>query len=268
MTSNEKYKEFIIPKLKEFWTDHKEDYIKSGLNNGLFLPHVFDGYDECDKKIFYIGQDVPYWLFQEQMVELFNAGKFEEYLKINNEVLQPLGKRMAWGNSPAAFWTMVNKLHLYLLTEEWKQDINKISKKEEKLLDSVGYSNISYVPIMKSIVNYGDWNKIDPERYVDTLKALFPMEQLQGIVSSFDPDIIVVLTNFVNELTAVNFLKGINISWNALFDDFEPSVHVGEFKYSNKKRIIVWTSNPNRYRFIGTNMYEVSALIKKAIELS
>ena len=268
MTSNEKYQEYIIPKLKEFWKDHRDDYDKSGLSNGLFLPHVFDGYDKCEKKIFYIGQDAPYWLPKELMIESFDAGEYDKYLLQNNEVLLPLEKRMAWGNSPAAFWTMVNKLHLYLLTGEWEQDINNVSKKKEKLLETVGYSNISYVPIMKTIVNYGDWNEIDPEKYVATLKALFPIEQLQGIVSSFEPDIIVVLTNFVNELTAINFLKGLNISWSALFDDIEPSVHVGIFDYNSKKRKIVWTSNPNRYRFIGTNMYEVSALIKKAIELS
>ena len=268
MGSNEKYQEYIIPKLQEFWKDHKEDYVNSGLKNGLFFPHVFDGYDACDKKIFYIGQDAPYWLSKEQMIKSFDAGDYGQYLRKNNEVLLPLEKRLAWGNSPAAFWTMVNKLHLYLLTGEWKQDITKISKVEAKLLETVGYSNISYVPIMKTIVNYGDWDKIDPDKYVATLKALFPVEQLQGVVSSFDPDLVIVLTNFVNELTAINFLKGLDISWTALYDDVEPNVHVGVFEYNSRKRKIVWTSNPNRYRFIGTNMYEASALIKKAIELS
>lgn len=268
MSSNEKYQEFIIPKLQEFWKAHREDYVRSGLEDGLFLPHVFDKYDDCQKKIFYIGQDAPYWRPSSQMIELFDADEYKKYIEENNGVMRPIAKRLAWGNSPSAFWTMVSKLHIYLYTGEWKQDITKLSKEERDILRTLGYGNINSIPLRQTITTYEDWSKIKFEYYIKTKIALFTIEELRHIVSAYDPDIIIVLTKLVSAEKVEQLLTGIDVKWKSNDEvSDELSVDVGKFCINNKIRTIIWTNNPNYFRFIGTNMYEVSSLIQKEINL-
>lgn len=267
MTSNQKYQEYIIPKLQEFWNEHQEDYVNSGLTDGLFLPHVMKEYDTSDKKIFYIGQDAPYWLSADKMAELFNKGNYSEYIEENNKVMRLLESRLAWGNSPSAFWTMVNKLHIYLMTGEWKQDIAKLTSREMSLLNSVGYGNVNCIPLKHTIENYGSWDDVNPDLYIKIRKALFPIEQLKGIISVFEPDIIIILTSHVNYFIEENLFNNLDISWLSMIYESGPHISAGTIYNGKKKCQIAWASNPNRYRFIATNMYEVSSKIKEALRL-
>ncbi len=267
MTSNQKYQDYIIPKLQEFWNKHSDDYIHSRLTDGLFLPHVMKEYDSSEQKIFYIGQDAPYWLPADNMVKLFKEGNYSQYIEENNQVMHLLESRLAWGNSPSAFWTMVNKLHLYLLTGEWKQDITKLTCHEMSLLNSVGYGNVNFIPLKQTIENNGNWDDVKPDLYIKIRKALFSLEQLKGLLSAFEPDIIIILTSHVNYLIEENLFNDLDISWLSMIYESGPHISAGTIYNGKKTCKIAWTSNPNRYRFIGTNMYEVSSKIKEALRL-
>ena len=253
MTSNEKYQHLIIPELQNFWSEHREDYINSGLVDGLMLPYTYEGYDSCTKKIFYIGQDPPYWLSKQCMTTLFDKNKYMQYLHINNEVMHPLEKRFAWGNS-TSFWTMIVKTHLYILTNKWYGDINHISSADKVLLDTMGYGNVHFIPLPQTIHWYSG-AKINESSYKVVDDALKSFNYLQIIVENFEPDTIVLLGVAFDKK---RYFAGLNIRWS------EPSnlISVGEYEYKNKMIKLLWVYNPNYYRFAGTNMHKVANLIK------
>lgn len=258
MVSNEKYRKFVIPELVQFWKNHKQDYLNSGLTDGLFLPYVYPGYDACQKKIFYIGQDAPYWEPVSRMADNFDVGNIREYIWWNNHVMQKVEDRLGWGNH-TSFWTMIVKTHLYILTNKWYDDINKISITDKVLLDTMGYGNVHFIPRTQTINRYPGHN-INKAFYDIVDNALKRFNYLQPIVDNFEPDTIVILGTAFNKK---RYFNGLNIQWLNL-PNYVPSnlISVGDILGTQKTVRLIWVYNPSYYSFAGTNMQDVADLIK------
>ena len=258
MVSNEKYRRFVIPELVEFWKNHKQDYQNSGLTDGLFLPYVYPGYDTCQKKIFYIGQDAPYWVSVSRMADNFDIGNIREYIWWNNHVMHKIDDRLAWGNS-TSFWTMIVKTHLYILTNKWYSDIRTISSADKALLDTLGYGNVHFIPLPQTIQRYPG-NSIIKTSYDIVDNALKKFNHLLPIVDSFEPDTIVILGTAFDEQ---RYFDGLNIQWMNLPIHIPSNlISVGDIIRSGKTTRLIWVYNPNYYSFARTNMKTVADLIK------
>ena len=258
MSSNEKYQNFIIPKLQEFWNNYREDYLKSGLTDGLFLPYAFDGYDSCEKKIFYIGQDAPFWAKAHCMSTLFDDNNYRQYLRLNQDVMRPIEKRLGWGNR-TSFWTMIIKTHLYITTNVWHNDIYKISDLDKKQLETIGWGNVHFIPLRQTINHYGQ-HSIQPKAYTAVDNALKDINDLQILVDVFSPNTIVILSTTFD---SHRYFEGLNIVWLDLPSSVPTHlIKVGNIVYRKKTIRLIWVNNPTRYSYIGTNMQNISNLIK------
>lgn len=260
MNSNEKYLRYIIPELQEFWKEHRDNYINSGLTDGLFLPYAFERYDRCNKKIFYIGQDAPYWLSGECMTTLFDENKYLQYVLINHEVMRPLEKRFAWGNNSSAFWPMVIKVHMYLMTNTWYNDIYNISSQDLEWLETIGYGNANSVPLLRTIWNYWEDTNIQQMNYYDVVRGSYCFNHLGAIIDNYEPDTIIILGRSFN---VGSFFRETDIFPYGAFSYKENGVHAEVVNHKGKKIRIVWTYNPNYYKFIGENMHSIANKIKK-----
>lgn len=257
MTSNEKYQRYVIPKLQEFWNEHREDYINSGLQDGLMLPSVFDKYDNSKKKIFYIGQDAPYWLSEQCMTTLFDQDKYLQYVRLNNEVMSSLENRLAWGNSSSAFWSMVIKLHMYLMTNNWYDDIYSISTQDIELLETIGYGNTNTIPLLRTITKYQRGTIVQNEYYYKVTESTYNFNDLYAIIDNFEPDIIIILGCSFDE---ERYFGMVGFRWHG---NTENETWVGDIRYKNKTSRIIWTYNPNYYKYMGENMHSIADKIKK-----
>lgn len=259
---NEKYIEYITPFLKDFWKAESDNYTNSHYPYGLFLPHVFDSYQNSKKKIFYIGQDAFYWIDGNKMKELFNDNKFEEYIRQNNEVMASVNKKLAWGNSAGAFWTMVIKLHLYINTGKWL-DISKLGNEYNKLIQSIGYGNVYSLALKHTIETFGDGSDIDYNKYGEVKDYLFREERLKPIIDIFEPDYVIILCRNLGPYQEENYFKGLNISFSE-DDELDQYIYTSNLVGKSHCKVI-WCPNPNYYRFLGTNMREMAELIKNNV---
>lgn len=258
MSSNEKYQSFIIPKLQEFWKNHRDDYMNSGLSDGLYIPYAFDRYDNCEKKIFYIGQDAPYWIKAHCMSALFDENNIQQYIRLNNDGMRPIKKRLAWGNQ-TSFWTMVVKTHLYLTTNVWHNDIYKISESDKNLLDTIGWGNVHFIPLRQTITRYGGGD-VQPQEYNAVDNALKDFNYLQVVVEKFAPDTIVILTKMFD---SERYYRGLNIRWWTLPSNIPTRlIQVGDIITKTKSTRLIRVYNPTYYKFCGTNMHDVADLIR------
>lgn len=79
---------------------------------------------------------------------------------------------MGWRNHASAFWQTVMKLHLFLLTGIYFDDITSIGKKEKGILNEIGYGNLYSIEKRVTLRNKGEWNDIvNHKEYRKILKA-------------------------------------------------------------------------------------------------
>ena len=108
---------------------------------GVVRSVCFSKLQNAPLKIFYVGRDTYYWKEIELMLDAFDNGNLESYLWENASAVD-LETRLNWGNGSGAFWSFVNKLHLYIRTGQI-QDLNDLTEEDKAILQEVGYGNVN-----------------------------------------------------------------------------------------------------------------------------
>ncbi len=263
---NKKYGEYIVPHLKEFWNKYRNIYLDSGYPNGVFLPHVYENYAQSPLKVFYIGQDVPYWINAEEMGRRFDDGMYSRYIETNNSVMNPVKQKIAWGNNNGAFWTMVVKLHLLIHTEKWF-DLTKIPTNTYSVIQSLGYGNVNSLMSIRTLQNYYGLEEINTDLYWKLRNAVTQFEHLKTIIDIYEPDVIVIFCRDLNEAQEAVLFNGLEekIHWS-FSPELEEYIVTGEIFGSYKRSKLIWCPNPNYFRYLGTNMREMAELIVNNID--
>lgn len=239
--------DYYKPILEQFIKENKQLYVESGYPWGLFIPYVFPNYKNASLKIFYVGRDTYYWTKRDVMLESFDRNDLERYFSENASAVY-LDKCIKWGNGSGAFWSFVNKLHLYIRTGEIK-DLNFLSEDDKAILQEVGYGNINSMELNQTLLNNEGWSVEDFD--FDKLYSLRVQskmfDKISHIINAYHPDVVIIL-NWDNY--ADYYLDEFDFIWQKnLYIDSKQAVYLSD----ETKTKVIWSSHPNRFKFLGEN---------------
>ena len=236
--------------LEKFVSENKQLCIESGYPWGLFVPYVFPNYRNAPLKIFYVGRDTYYWKEIGLMLDAFDNGNLESYL-LENASAVDLETRLNWGNSSGAYWSFVNKLHLYIRTGQIK-DLNNLSTEDKAILQEVGYGNVNCLELdqtLLKIYNQEGWpiDDIDFNKLNLLRERSRVFDNISHIINAYSPDVVIIL-NWDNY--ADYYLEGTDFIWQKdLNIDSIQAVYLSE----KSKTKVIWSSHPTRFKFLGEN---------------
>lgn len=242
--------EYFKPMLEKFVSENKQLCIESGYPWGLFVPYVFPNYRNAPLKIFYVGRDTYYWKEIGLMLDAFDNGNLESYL-LENASAVDLETRLNWGNSSGAYWSFVNKLHLYIRTGQIK-DLNNLSTEDKAILQEVGYGNVNCLELdqtLLKIYNQEGWpiDDIDFNKLNLLRERSRVFDNISHIINAYSPDVVIIL-NWDNY--ADYYLEGTDFIWQKdLNIDSIQAVYLSE----KSKTKVIWSSHPTRFKFLGEN---------------
>ena len=239
--------DYYKPLLKQFLKANKQLCVESGYPWGLFIPYVFPKYKNAPLKIFYVGRDSYSWKNMEIMLESFDKDNLERYFSENASAVY-LDKCLEWGNGSGAFWSFVNKLHLYIRTGQIK-DLKDLTEEDKTILQEVGYGNVNCMELNQTLLYNEGWSVEDFD--LDKLYSLRVQskifDKISHIIKAYTPDVVVIL-NWDNY--ADYYLDEFNFIWQKnLFIDSKQAVYLSE----ETKTKVIWSSHPNRFKFLGEN---------------
>ena len=158
------------------------------------------------------------------------------------------------------FWSMVGKLQLQLYTGKYYNSIEELTEEEWKILDRVGYGNLFPLELpstLKKKIYVDGHTGIERNQYEDivdrvsyrTLQRKFQSFcNLKAIFEAYgEPDVVFILSWSGSEKI---FFEGLDYESKA-----EWNKHGLRAVYLSKthKTKVIWTSHPNRFRYLGTN---------------
>ena len=221
---------------------------------GAFLPHVFStSYYKADKKIFYLGRDTYGWLRFDRMMSLYKEGKLWKYL---NEVTYEVDadKALEWKNAAGAFWPFVLKLHIYIRTGKYVEDLLQMEEdSDERLsLNEIGYGNMNSMELLQSLKDEDAY--VDEEVYAKVKELSAPLDRIKHILDAYSPDFIFIF----NWVEADEIFEGLNVTWHEKhYIDDKLAVYTIE-GYDTK---IIWSSHPHRFSYLGENTESMVRLL-------
>ena len=221
---------------------------------GAFLPHVFStSYYKADKKIFYLGRDTYGWLRFDRMMSLYKGGKLWKYL---NEVTYEVDadKALEWKNAAGAFWPFVLKLHIYIRTGKYVEDLMALEEdSDERLsLNEIGYGNMNSMELLQSLKDEDAY--VDEEVYSKVKELSAPLDRIKHILDAYSPDFIFIF----NWVEADEIFEGLNVTWHERhYIDDKLAVYTIE-GYDTK---IIWSSHPHRFSYLGENTESMVRLL-------
>lgn len=221
---------------------------------GAFLPHVFStSYYKADKKIFYLGRDTYGWLRFDRMMSLYKEGKLWKYL---NEVTYEVDadKALEWKNAAGAFWPFVLKLHIYIRTGKYVEDLLQMEEdSDERLsLNEIGYGNMNSMELLQSLKDEDAY--VDEEVYAKVKELSAPLDRIKHILDAYSPDFIFIF----NWVEADEIFEGLNVTWHEKhYIDDKLAVYTIE-GYDTK---IIWSSHPRRFSYLGENTESMVRLL-------
>lgn len=247
MSKNQLNSAYFKPMLKQFIDENRALYKDSGYPYGIFLPYVFPKYYSAPLKIFYIGRDTYYWISKNEMMQSYVNNELEDYFSKNSSIVD-VDVSLSWGNSSGAFWSFVNKLHLYIRTGQIK-NLNNLSEEDKSILQEVGYGNINCMELNKTLLeNEGrpvDEFNFDKLYLLRTQSKRF--DKISHIIKAYQPDVVMIL-NWDND--ADYYLDEFDFQWQEnLFVDSKQAVYLSK----EVKTKVIWSSHPNRFKFLGEN---------------
>lgn len=239
--------EYFKPMLEKFVSENKQLFIESGYPWGLFVPYVFPNYRNAPLKIFYVGRDTYYWQEIELMLDAFDNGNLESYL-LENASAVDLEKRLNWGNGSGAFWSFVNKLHLYIRTGQIK-DLNNLTEEDRAILQEVGYGNVNCMELDDTLFypNKEAWNKedFDLNKLYLLRKQSKVFDHISHIINAYSPDVVIILNWDSN---GDYYIEGTDLIWQKELNiDSLQAVYLPE----KSRTKVIWTSHPFRFPRLG-----------------
>lgn len=213
---------------------------------GVFVPYVFNtSYYKADKKIFYMGRDTYGWIPFNDMMRLYDCDQIWKYL--NNTTCQVDDEiALTWKNSAGAFWPFVLKLHIYIRTGKYVEDLADLDESSDERLSlyEIGYGNMNSMELQESLVNEGI--DFEPQTYAKVKKLSEPLDRIKHILDAYSPDFIFIF----NWVEAEELFEGVNVTWQKEhYIDDKLAVYTIE-GYNTK---IIWSTHPRRFSFIGEN---------------
>lgn len=194
-----KQEQIYIPLINEFKENTKDLYEHNLWKNkhkdlsGLFIPHVFENYNNATNKIFYIGQDTYNWIDLKETYSL----TAEQYLEKNNN--WPKTIKVALNNTdsyyrPYSFWNFVSKLQLAFNNEKYDSLLD-LSSTKETVLNQLGWGNIFSLEKLCTIEKYGNVfaSTFDKDIYKKLLNASKKISRIKNIMDAFNPNYIIIL---------------------------------------------------------------------------
>ena len=238
--------EYYKPLLNDFLKENKELFIQSGYPWGLFIPYTLPNYNQAPIKIFYVGLDTYYWVEKKIMLESFNKNRIDEYFEVNQSAVT-METTLNWGNAAGAFWSFVDKLHLYIRTGELK-DLTNLEDKDKEIIKEVGYGNINCMELDNTLFNKEQEvspNKCDLEKLYALRQQSWRFDKISHILNAYKPDIIVILTWSGSE-------DYIDVEHTWLEEYFKYNLH-SVYSIKDYDTKVIWSSHPRRFSFIGEN---------------
>lgn len=237
---------FYLPLVQRFFKETQQLY-SCGYPYGPFIPYAMPRYQEAPLKVFYLGRDTYYWAPRDRFLESMRNGKPEDYLKANCDVLKADDILNGYNNNSGSFWNFVAKLHLFIRTGHYFEDINALGSREKQLIEEIGYGNLNGIEVRKTLENEGTWQEITSVADYHKLRQSGKVfEKIKNLLEAYHPDFIVIM----NWEERDDIFEGLNVHW--LKDYYMDSVQaVYEIEGYDTK--IIWTAHPRRFGFLGTN---------------
>lgn len=251
--------DFYKPLLEIFCKSIAPYASKSKYPYGPFIPYTMSEYNNSNLKIFYIGRDTYYWISIDDMMCDFKNNSLENYLLRNSDTVN-VDKMLEWKNNSGAFWTLVVKLHLYLKTGIYYDDVNQLSADEIELLQDIGYGNLNAIELPNSLIKEGEWDNINKNEYwiIKQESAIF--DRLNLIINAYSPDYIYIF----NWEDRDNIFEGLKYKWHEeYFEDKFRAV----YSIEGHKTKVIWSSHPRRFSFLGTNMKEMVLYLSETLKM-
>jgi hypothetical protein len=258
-----KQEEIFLLVLEDFCSKVYQYYKKIDLS-GIFLPNTFPGYENAEKKYFFVGRDSYYWTKFDKMIEYYNDNILSRYIKDNNSILTLNMIIKNSNNNSGSFWTMVIKLHIYLHTGELIDDVNQLICDHKMILQTIGYGNLNSIEVKGTLENMKIWSGIDQNIYWDIKKKSIVFDNLKYILDIYNPDIIFIF-NWDNNKEKVAF-KDIEVEWYK--GCFIESV-ISIYKVKNYKSFIIWCPHPNSFSYSKSklNINKLIEIIKEKMKV-
>ena len=226
---------------------------------GPFIPYTMSEYNNSKLKIFYVGRDTYYWIGMDEMMCDFRNNSLENYLLRNSNTVD-VDKMLEWENNSGAFWTLVVKLHLYLKTGKYYDNIKHLAADEVKLLQDIGYGNLNAVELPNSLRNEGKWDSINKEEYWMIKKESTIFDRLKLIMDAYSPDYIYIF----NWEERDDIFEGLKYKWHEEYfkKDFRAVYSIAGYKTK-----VIWSCHPRRFSFLGTNMKEMVLYLSETFKM-
>ena len=249
----------IIPYFRPLLEDFCKQFRSTGIDAdtipyGVFVPYLFNtSYYRADKKIFYMGRDTSGWIPFNEMMRLYDDGNIWKYL--NDTTLQVEDEQaLSWKNASGAFWPFVLKLHIYIRTGKYVEDLMSLEddSDERRSLYEIGYGNMNSMELQESLDNEGvDY---DPKIYAKVKELSAPLDRIKHILDAYSPDFIFIF----NWVEADEIFEGLNVTWHEKhYIDDKLAVYTIE-DYDTK---IIWSSHPRRFSYLGENTESMVRLL-------
>ena len=238
--------EYFKPLLQRFISKNKNLYEESGYPFGLFIPYTMPNYINAPIKIFYAGIDTDYWTDKSVMLNGYNDNNLEDYFFANQSNVTAEKSIKNWGNNAGAFWSFVNKFHLFIRTGKIC-DLTQLSEDEMDIIKEIGYGNLNCMELNKTLGKKGyDNSNLDIEKLSLLRKESREFDKIEHILNAYNPDFIVIL----NWEDRDDYFGNIKFNWHKdLYIDKIRAVYTLE-GYNTK---IIWGPHPNRFKYLGKN---------------
>lgn len=238
--------EYFKPLLQQFISKNRNLYEESGYPYGIFIPYTLPNYVNAPVKILYAGRDTYYWTDKSVMMNCYDNNRLEDYFA-ESQLNITVEKSLNWKNSAGAFWSFVDKLHLFVRTGKIC-DLTNLSDKEIEILKEIGYGNINCMEVNKTLFKNEGRDRADFD--IDKLSLLRResrvFDNIEHILKAYNPDFIVIL----NWEDRDDYFGNIKFKWHEdLYIDKKRAVYTLE-GYDTK---IIWGSHPNRFKFLSEN---------------
>ena len=248
-----------IPYFRPLLEDFCKQFRSTGIDAdtipyGVFVPYLFNtSYYRADNKIFYMGRDTYGWIPFNEMMRLYDDGNIWKYL--NDTTLQVEDEQaLSWKNASGAFWPFVLKLHIYIRTGKYVEDLMSLEddSDERRSLYEIGYGNMNSMELQESLDNEGvDY---DPKIYAKVKELSAPLDRIKHILDAYSPDFIFIF----NWVEADEIFEGLNVTWHEKhYIDDKLAVYTIE-DYDTK---IIWSSHPRRFSYLGENTESMVRLL-------
>lgn len=249
---------YFKPLLEKFCETTIQNF-DCGYPYGPFIPYTMPEYINADIRFFYMGRDTYGWVKKKELISDYKSGNLENYL-IKNSSSVDVEKMLEWKNNAGSFWTMVAKLHLFIRTGQYHDDITIANQNDKKILNEIGYGNLNAIECPYSLQTEGIWKQItSQEKYWKIKEAGHVFEKIKLILEAYAPDYIFIF----NWEERDDIFEGLDFKWHKEY--YKDGIQA-VYTIKGYKTKIIWSTHPRRYSFLQTNMKEMINNLSETIK--